>query len=212
MDVVFVLDSSTSVGSTNFQKQLDFVVMMLENVAIGQHTVRVGLLTFSTTTKVNFHLNTFNNKQMLLQKIRSIQYEYGNTNTAKALRTVREEMFTRQYGDREGVRNIAVVVTDGISNIENRRLPYEAEQTHNAGIRVIAIGVNLQYFYELDTIASEPLVENKITVTDFDQLWDVKTDLFETSCLGISTNTLYTQCSTCSVLCFLNAYRRHTVP
>ena len=48
-------------------------------------------------------------------------YSYGFTATAEAIREVREQMFSRPNGDRRNVRNIAVLMTDGLSNIRPRQ-------------------------------------------------------------------------------------------
>ena len=43
----------------------------------------------------------------------SMDYLGGTTNTAAALATMRNNMFTSGNGDRNNVHNIAVVITDG---------------------------------------------------------------------------------------------------
>ena len=51
----------------------------------------------------------------------------GTTNTAAALSYVRNTMYTSANGERNGVRNVVMVLTDGVSNsktqtLENARL------------------------------------------------------------------------------------------
>lgn len=43
----------------------------------------------------------------------SMSYMAGTTNTASAIATMRNSMFTNGNGDRSGVQNIGVVITDG---------------------------------------------------------------------------------------------------
>jgi len=69
-----------------------------------------------------------------------VKYTYGSTNSADALKTMHEDMFSVANGDRPDVGNIAFMITDGVSNINYRRTIPEAEAAHGKGIRVYAIG------------------------------------------------------------------------
>jgi Mg-chelatase subunit ChlD len=53
---------------------------------------------------------------------------HGNTNTADALRELRTVMFTTKHGDRPEAENVAIVMTDGVSNIEHWRTVPEADE------------------------------------------------------------------------------------
>ena len=63
-------------------------------------------------------------------------------------------MFQPGYGDREGVPNVLIIVTDGESNIQNWRTLPEAQLIKDSGVHVYSIGVGrwrtdsklLQYF------------------------------------------------------------------
>ena len=57
-DIVFVLDSSSSEGSANFHKQLDFMTNFVKKFDIGPSDVQVGLITFSSYAHSAFYLNT----------------------------------------------------------------------------------------------------------------------------------------------------------
>ena len=57
----------------------------------------------------------------------SIPYIYGSTNTADSLKTMREQIFNPARGDRPDAPNIAIILTDGVSNINPRRTIPEAE-------------------------------------------------------------------------------------
>ena len=48
--------------------------------------------------------------------IEALSYTRGTTNTAQALDYVQNNMFSGANGDRTGVANIAVILTDGGSN------------------------------------------------------------------------------------------------
>lgn len=56
-DLIFILDASTSVTESNFQKMRDFLKRFLRNADIDSGSVRVGVNIYSTDVQVVFHLN-----------------------------------------------------------------------------------------------------------------------------------------------------------
>lgn len=101
-DVVFVLDSSGSVGRYNFDNVLRFVTRTISDLSIDSGNFRVGVVSFSDSARQEFYLNTYNNADDINKAIRGIRYVYGSTNTQDALRMVREYQFTQSNGDRPG--------------------------------------------------------------------------------------------------------------
>lgn len=71
-DIVFLLDSSGSVGSSNFQKQLDFVARFGQAFDIGPRNVQIGVVTFASTPHNEFNLNTHASKHDLVAAIHKI--------------------------------------------------------------------------------------------------------------------------------------------
>ncbi|KAK3783391.1 hypothetical protein RRG08_001851, partial [Elysia crispata] len=182
IDLVFVLDASTSVTEPNFELMKDFVKDFLYEADIDSGNVRVGVIIYSTQDHIEFQMNTYNTKADVYNAIDEIPYRYGSTNTADALKTMREEMFTRGNGDRPGVENICIVVTDGVSNINARRTIPEAEQARAEGIHIYAIGIGLSDTRELDGIASKPVDENRFAVQEFSELRDLRHKVFSSLC------------------------------
>ena len=82
-DIVFMLDSSGSVGSSNFKLLLSFVNSLTKDWDIGQDKIRVGVEKFSSRPYTEFHLNRYNDKQQMLNNIDNISYKSGGTNTGK---------------------------------------------------------------------------------------------------------------------------------
>ncbi|KAK0067182.1 collagen alpha-3(VI) chain-like isoform X4, partial [Biomphalaria pfeifferi] len=182
LDLVFVLDASTSVTEPNFELMKDFVKDFLLDADIDRGNVRVGVVIYSDADYVQFQLNTYAKKADVYNAIDDIPYRYGSTNTADALKTMRSVMFTAGNGDRSDVDNIAVVVTDGVSNINSRRTVPEAEQARAEGIHIYAIGIGLTDTRELDGIASKPVDENRFAVQDFTELRDLRHKVFSALC------------------------------
>ena len=118
IDLIFVLDSSGSVGSTNFQNVKNFVSNLVSQLEIGPDNTQVGVINFATSVRIEFHLNRYQDSSSLLQAIANIPYTGGNTNTGTALTTLLSE-FSTVNGVRplqEGIPRVAIVVTDGQSS------------------------------------------------------------------------------------------------
>ena len=95
----------------------------------------------------------------------------GRTNTQDALRLSYESVFVSNRGDRPGVRNVAVVVSDGNSNIAADRTQAEAETARQRGIELFAVAVGEQSNdVEMAGIASDPDSEHLLSMRTDDQL------------------------------------------
>ena len=66
-------------------------------------------------------------------------YEHGRTNTAEALKMVREEIFSRRRGDRFDVQNVVLMVTDGESNNERATIE-ESRRLRDEGTTILCLG------------------------------------------------------------------------
>ena len=111
----------------------------------------------------------------------------GRTNTAAALRALRETMFTTQNGDRAGVQNIAILLTDGNSNNRRETLK-EATAAKVAGIHLIVTGIGNPDWLSLDElrgIASDPDKDNMYTVRTFQEINNLRPAFKKSICNGM---------------------------
>ena len=46
-----------------------------------------------------------------LEALRNVRFVYGSMNAGKALRVLREDMFTVEHGDRPEVSNVAIILS-----------------------------------------------------------------------------------------------------
>ncbi|XP_060566778.1 uncharacterized protein LOC132725621 isoform X26 [Ruditapes philippinarum] len=188
-DVIFVVDASTSVTEANFKKQLEFMKSIVEFADVDTGSVRFGALIYSTEVEIQFHLDSYRTKAEVLDAVDKIPYIYGSTNTADGLKTMRDTMFSFRRGDRSDAPNVAIVITDGVSNINSRRTIPEAEQTRDDGIHIYAVGIGLTDTRELNGIASVPASENAFAVSTFDELSGLGNKIFTASCAVVTTTT-----------------------
>lgn len=179
-DIHFLLDSSGSVGTSNFQKQKDFVARFAQSFDIGPNNVQIGVTSFATVTHQQFNMNKYHDKTSLLSAIHALPYQSGNTNTADALNYVTNNSFTHAAGDRDHVANILIVMTDGQSNNKQNTL-HAAAYLHTKNIKVFAIGIGSGINHdELNHIASD--AQHVFTVQNFGALSQLQAELKKTAC------------------------------
>ena len=179
VDLIFILDSSTNVGDDNFNIMLQFVKDFLTYWAnIDSGDVRVGIVTYSTNVTVEFQLNDLSTKTEIFDTIDQIPWRYGLTNMAEGIETMHNEMFTAANGDRPDVENIAIVMTNGVSNINWQRTIREAEKARDKGIDIYAIGIGLREEREVNAIASQPSENNAFFVDSFNQLESLAKNIY----------------------------------
>lgn len=80
-DVVFVLDASSSIGAQDFSLLLTFVKNLLNEWNVGEDEIRIGVVKFSNVTKIEFQLNTHEDKDDVLSAVQAIMYRGGTTDT-----------------------------------------------------------------------------------------------------------------------------------
>lgn len=161
-----------------------FVLDFLENADIDSGNVRVGIVSYSTKVQVEFYLNSHSTKRQMFDAIDEIPYRYGSTNTYGGLNYMRTKIFTSQNGDRDDVPNVAIILTDGLSNINSRKTITEAERARSESIHIYAIGIGLSDTREVDAIATPPKEDNSFNVQDFDELGVLSERVFQAFCPG----------------------------
>ena len=179
---MFLLDSSVSVGTTNFDKQKRFVADFAGTFDIAPNAVRVGVVTFASDANNEFNLNTFQTRSETINAIKSIEYIFGGTRTDLALKYATENSFTVASGDRPEVPNILIVITDGKSN-EPELTRQEAGILLQLGVKVFAVGIGTGVDdTELGHIASAEQYVFKIE--NFDAFETLKEELQNSACKG----------------------------
>ena len=178
VDVVFLIDESGSVRSTNFQKSLDFVKNMTkafpDEKLSGKDGTRFGLSTFSSSYRSQFYLlnyKYYTNQSSYLSAVNSVSYSRGGTLLGRALQDILTDQFTVKRGLRppkDGIPRVLIVRTDGKSQ-DSVSIP--AKDVRNAAeVAIYAIGIGKYNRTQLKEIASsEPHVYTLSSFTDLEQ-------------------------------------------
>jgi len=186
VDLVFVLDSSGSITAARFSIVKEMVISVVNELDVRMDRTRVGLVYWSNDAFVAFKLNDYGQvKQDVVEAIRRVPYLGNWTHTEDALRLVWDTLFQRQNGDRAGVPNVAVVVSDGNSNVFPELTPVQAAVCRMNGIRMVAVGLgDFVNIAELSMIATRPLDVNMFIHPSFEDLENITESLLLSTCDG----------------------------
>ena len=153
-DVVFVIDTSGSIGSSRFQLIREFTGNIVIELFRQSPRTAVGVILFGSSANIQFNLRAHTSLSTLLPAISQLPYSGGGTNTAEALQLLLSTAQNGALGLRSGSSNIAIVVTDGFSNSRSATLS-AASSLHASNLfDVYAVGVDGADLTELQGIAS----------------------------------------------------------
>ncbi|KAG9349509.1 hypothetical protein JZ751_027954 [Albula glossodonta] len=187
MELVFVIDSSESVGPENFEIIKDFVTALVDRVTVGRNATRIGLVLYSLEVHLQFNLARYMTKEDVKQAIRKMPYMGEGTYTGTAIRKATQEAF---YSARNGVRKVAIVITDGQTDKrEPVKLDLAVREAHAANIEMYALGIvnttditQAEFLRELNLIASDPDSEHMYLIDDFNTLPALESKLVSQFC------------------------------
>ncbi|GAB0175456.1 collagen alpha-1(VII) chain-like [Grus japonensis] len=162
-DIGFLVDESSSIGQSNFNKVKDFV-------AVAQ---------YSEEPRAAFHFNQHRDRNGALKAIKGLHYAGGNTKTGRGIAYMLKELFQSSRGMRPDFPHVLVLVTDGRS--QDDVLP-PARVAHALGIRIIAVGVSGADPVELNTILLQQNLQNVFYVSTFDDFPQILQELIEVIC------------------------------
>ncbi|KAM4623967.1 integrin alpha-M-like [Polymixia lowei] len=178
-DIAFILDGSGSVSPSDFTTMKTFVKDLIRPL-VGRDT-QFSITQYSFNPTIHYYFNTFLNSGSWESNINRINQLQGGTYTAKAIRTVVENVFTPPRGSRANVKKVLIVITDGQSH-DRGSLPDVASLAKNQGIVRFAIGVGDAFRLtaareELNTIGSLPTKDHVFQVDNFGALPKIRAAL-----------------------------------
>lgn len=185
LELVFVIDSSESVGPENFELIKDFVNALIDRVSVSREASRVGVVLYSHVDVVVVSLKQQSSQDDIKAAVRRMPYLGEGTFTGSAIHRA-NQIF---QASRPGVRKVAVVLTDGQADRRDAvQLEDAAEEAHAAGIEMFVIGVvnktdplYEEFRAEMMAIASDPSEEHVYLIDDFMTLHSKQTLSFRFS-------------------------------
>ncbi|XP_065089093.1 sushi, von Willebrand factor type A, EGF and pentraxin domain-containing protein 1-like [Ochlerotatus camptorhynchus] len=200
VDIVFLIDASSSVGKANFHSEIKFVKKLLSDFNVSYNYTRVAVITFSSQKKIFRHIDQIstsiedNDKCLLLNyQIPKIEFSGGGTYTYGALKEA-EEIFNLA---RVNSKKIIFLITDGFSNGRDP-IPL-AESLKRSNVVIYSIGIQSGNYAELYNISSQPGDNHSFLLDSFDHFETLARKAFHSdykSGENIGVNT-----TLCDVLC-----------
>ncbi|XP_047198474.1 collagen alpha-3(VI) chain isoform X2 [Hippoglossus stenolepis] len=120
-DIVFLVDGSNYIGNTNWPYVRDFIINVVNQLDVRPERVRIGLVQFAADPRIEFYLNSYNNRQDVVNKISQLRLTGGSVlNTGAAMSHALAKMFSASAGSRkrQGVQQVLVLITGGPSQDE----------------------------------------------------------------------------------------------
>ncbi|KAG7506264.1 von Willebrand factor A domain-containing protein 2 [Solea senegalensis] len=154
MDMVFVMDGSYSVGKGSFERSKHYAIKLSQALDIGPDKVRVGVIQFGSSPRLEFALDTYTTRQELKKHMKKISYRGGSTQTGLALKYILRKGFPGGRNSSSSVARIVILLSDGMSQGNTAQTAAQLKET---GVVLFAVGVRYPRWEELHTLASEPM-------------------------------------------------------
>ncbi|CAK8684243.1 unnamed protein product [Clavelina lepadiformis] len=143
VDLVIVLDSSSSIGEPNWGLMKQFVGQFIDGFDVGPTAARIGVFRFNNQVDTDSQIllkDYPDDKFELLGKLAEIPYRGRGTLTGLALQHARNVMFQADNGDRPEAPNVLLVITDGRAKDDNRVIT-QSQLLRDDGVVVFSLGV-----------------------------------------------------------------------
>lgn len=181
LDVVFMIDKSTSLNSTEFDKSLQFVHDVIQLLDIGLSDTLASLVTVSTPPTEIFDLKDYTDKSDYLQAINDLMGKgtSGDGNIKRGLNFVWENSFktspinrTNPEPERVVILLSSTVTTDNAAGTV--AVADKIRTDYNASIFTLGVGPEVYaQNTELRGVANDPDANFTHFVDTFDDLWCV---------------------------------------
>ncbi|XP_040909480.1 collagen, type XXVIII, alpha 1a [Toxotes jaculatrix] len=186
LELVFVIDSSESVGPENFELVKDFVNAIIDRVSVSQDASQIGVVLYSHVDMVVVSLQQQPSQDDIKAAVRNMPYLGEGTFTGSAIHRA-NQLFK---ASRPGVRKVAVVLTDGQADPRDvMKFEETATEAHAEGIEMFVIGVAnktdplyKEFQAEMKVIASDPDEEHVYIIDNFRELPTLESKILSQIC------------------------------
>ncbi|XP_065439669.1 collagen alpha-6(VI) chain-like isoform X2 [Chrysemys picta bellii] len=170
-DIMFLVDSSGSIGQENFLKMKNFMRELVNKSDISADRVQVGVVQFSGTQHEEFQLDRYSSKTDIFSAIDKMSLIGENTLTGSALTFV-ADYFKPPKGARLAVKKFLILITDGEAQDEVKS---PATALRDQGVIIYSVGVFNANKPQLEEISGKP--ELVFYVEEFDILKHIEDEI-----------------------------------
>ncbi|CAC5402877.1 Sushi, nidogen and EGF-like domain-containing protein 1,Alpha-tectorin [Mytilus coruscus] len=122
-DIAFVLDVSHSIDVSFLR---NFLTAVLSYVPINEIECQIGMISFSSKSKIDFYFDDYADKDVLLAHVANITNMRGASNLEDALVDVKQ-LFTYSNGSRSYAKRFTFIFTDGLM-VQSNQLETAADK------------------------------------------------------------------------------------
>ncbi|KAM9723783.1 LOW QUALITY PROTEIN: collagen alpha-6(VI) chain-like [Menidia menidia] len=170
-DVIFLIDSSEIVSAESFVLLKAFLRSVVLQTLVGPEAVRVGLMQFSSSWRLEWGLGAHRSREAVLAAIEGLRPMGRGVHTGKALAEVARH-FEAGRGGRPWLRQVLVLLTAGRA-ADGVRAP--AQRLRDQGVVVYAVGLLEASHSQLLDISGAS--DHVFSRRDFRDLKDLDTSL-----------------------------------
>uniref|UniRef100_A0A8C4LFG4 Collagen alpha-2(VI) chain n=1 Tax=Equus asinus asinus TaxID=83772 RepID=A0A8C4LFG4_EQUAS len=161
LDVVFVIDSSESIGYTNFTLEKNFVINVVNRLGAiakdpkSETGTRVGVVQYShegTFEAIQLDDERINSLSSFKEAVKNLEWIAGGTWTPSALKFAYNQLIKESR--RQKTRVFAVVITDGRHDPRDDDLNLRALCNHDVTVTAIGIGDMFHERHESENLYS----------------------------------------------------------
>ena len=141
MDIAFVVDSSGSIGRTNWERMKRFLKALVSRLDISPSAAHIAAIAYSNSPVVVMRFNGVQDTNRINQLLDAMSYQRGFTYTDKALLLADSDIFQSSRGMRSNVPKVGFL-SEWESNVKICCLPYLVVKTKKmTTVAVIIMGI-----------------------------------------------------------------------
>lgn len=111
-DVAFIVDSSGSIGKTNWERTKRFLKRIVSKLDVGPSTTHIATISYSTNPQVALRFNSLSGSRLNVNEVNKVleklPWQRGFTYIDKALEQAAQSVFTTAAGMRSNVPKVIV--------------------------------------------------------------------------------------------------------
>ena len=143
IDVGFLLDASGSILAKQYQLLKNFINKFADKNELSLPGLHIGVVLFSSSSSVAIKLSDYYDIKSFKKAVESLPHEGSITRIGLGLKTAYDKLFTKEYGARQNVPQMLILLTDGK---QTRKYNYiepsiPAKSLINSGVFIKAIGI-----------------------------------------------------------------------
>ncbi|XP_031559616.1 cartilage matrix protein-like [Actinia tenebrosa] len=159
-DIAFVLDSSRSMVEQGLVMAQSLALNVVNGFSVGEDKTRVGLITFSEESHIQFHFDTYYTKEEIYLAVTSHDgINFTSASIDKAYKAI-ELLFSSSFGSRPDVSRFVVFISNGLFTTTNMTsgLSGMLDRLKEMKVKILVAGVGI----EVNKPRLEKVVDDKI--------------------------------------------------